>query len=227
MVLGGGPQQLELWGSGTVTSSLKSALTPSMQVPNFTLSINFLSFQVLSDSLTGYVIANIMVTVSDGSIFTGIFSFVPPDLNASGIVTTDGNFVNGYNLILARNLSMSDIGSHTITISAIQNEVSVSTSYTFVVLPLPVINWTSGNIEIFDNTPLGTVVNTFTVSMSDGSPFTGTVAFGPPNFDDGGVFAITGPISGPGPYSLVLNSMGSGLPASSSTEIVTVVATQL
>lgn len=93
------------------------------------------------------------------------------------------------------------------------------------VAPVPVIIWGSVN-PIFDNTPLGTTVATFTVAMSDGSAFVGTVGFGAPNSDDGGRFIISGPGSGVGPYALVLNPSGPGLPASKSTENTTVTATQ-
>ena len=42
-----------------------------------------------------------------------------------------------------------------------------------------------------DTLPLGTVVATATAAWSDGSPFTGTLAFGPPYADDGGTFALS------------------------------------
>jgi hypothetical protein len=41
------------------------------------------------------------------------------------------------------------------------------------------------------NASAGTVVATITASWSDGSPFTGTLSFGPPYSDDQGVFAIS------------------------------------
>jgi hypothetical protein len=40
--------------------------------------------------------------------------------------------------------------------------------------------------------PLGTVVATVTAVWSDGSPFTGTLSFGAPYYDDGGTFALSG-----------------------------------
>ena len=42
-----------------------------------------------------------------------------------------------------------------------------------------------------DTLPLGTVVATATAAWSDGSPFTGTLAFVPPYADDGGTFALS------------------------------------
>ncbi len=71
---------------------------------------------------------------------------------------------------------------------------------------VPLITFTPADPDIPDTTPVGTVVATFLVSMTDGSTFLGTVAFGFPNFDAGGLFIITGPASGPGQYNLVLNA---------------------
>jgi hypothetical protein len=56
----------------------------------------------------------------------------------------------------------------------------------------PVITVTPNTPEAPDTTPLGAVIATFSVVMSDGSPFTGTVAFGAPYFDGGGIFALSG-----------------------------------
>ena len=42
-----------------------------------------------------------------------------------------------------------------------------------------------------DTTPRGAIVATYSVRMSDNSPFTGTVRFGPPYYDDNGRFALT------------------------------------
>jgi hypothetical protein len=76
---------------------------------------------------------------------------------------------------------------------------------------------------IFDTTPLGTTIASIAVARSDHAPFSGTLGFGPPNNDDGGRFIITG--SAPGPYALVLNPSGPGLPSSLSTENITLLAT--
>ena len=55
-----------------------------------------------------------------------------------------------------------------------------------------------------DTTPLGAVVATYSVTMSDGSPFTGTVQFGAPYFDSGGIFALSG-------NSIIVNPKGPGV----------------
>jgi hypothetical protein len=52
----------------------------------------------------------------------------------------------------------------------------------------------------------GTTVATIIARWSDGTPFTGTLAFGPPYWDDGGVFAIIG-------NKLIVNPKGPGAAA--------------
>jgi hypothetical protein len=42
-----------------------------------------------------------------------------------------------------------------------------------------------------DTSSRGAVVATYSVTMSDGSPFTGIVRFGAPYYDGGGVFALS------------------------------------
>jgi hypothetical protein len=76
--------------------------------------------------------------------------------------------------------------------------------------PQPVITISPSNPEVPDTTPLGAVVATYAVTMSDGSPFTGTVQFGAPNFDGGGVFALSG-------SSIVVNPNGPGVGPNTST----------
>jgi hypothetical protein len=55
-----------------------------------------------------------------------------------------------------------------------------------------------------DTAPLGTVVATYDVAMSDGSPFTGTVRFGAPFYDAGGIFALSG-------NNIIINPAGPGV----------------
>ena len=55
-----------------------------------------------------------------------------------------------------------------------------------------------------DTTLRGATVATYSVMMSDGSPFTGTVRFGPPYYDGNGVFALSG-------NKIVVNPGGPGL----------------
>ncbi len=73
---------------------------------------------------------------------------------------------------------------------------------------------------VASNAAPGTVIATINASWSDGSPFTGTLSFGPPNSNDNGIFAISG-------NQLVVSPSGPGLgSAGNSTQNVTIVATQ-
>ena len=55
-----------------------------------------------------------------------------------------------------------------------------------------------------DTTPLGGVVASYSVAMSDGSPFTGSVRFAAPNYDAKRIFAIAGD-------KIIVNPNGPGL----------------
>jgi hypothetical protein len=68
----------------------------------------------------------------------------------------------------------------------------------------PVITVTPETPVVPDTTPPGTVVATYEVAMSDGSPFTGTVRFGAPFYDAGGIFAISG-------KNIIVNPAGPGI----------------
>jgi hypothetical protein len=78
--------------------------------------------------------------------------------------------------------------------------------------------------QLPDTTSVGAVVATYTVTMSDGSPFVGTIGFGPPNFDAGGIFALMGsPTSG----NVIVNPSGPGVGPNLSTitDQITLIAT--
>ncbi len=89
---------------------------------------------------------------------------------------------------------------------------------------VPVIVVTPSTTPTIPNwTPLGAIVATITVTMSDASPFTGTLTFGSPNFDDGGIYAISGTSS---PFYLIVNPSGPGVgPEGGNLDHVTLVAT--
>jgi hypothetical protein len=77
------------------------------------------------------------------------------------------------------------------------------------------------NPTIPSTTALGSVVATLGATWSDGSPFTGTLSFGPPNYSNGGVYAIDSN------NNLIISPSGPGVgSAGGSTENVTIVATQ-
>jgi hypothetical protein len=68
----------------------------------------------------------------------------------------------------------------------------------------PVIMVAPVTPRVPDTTPRGAVVATYSVMMSDGSPFTGTVRFGAPYYDGKGVFALSG-------NKIIVNPDGPGL----------------
>ena len=70
--------------------------------------------------------------------------------------------------------------------------------------PRPVIMVGPVTPHVPDTTPRGATVATYSVTMSDGSPFTGTVRFGPPHYDGTGVFALSG-------NKIIVNPEGLGL----------------
>jgi hypothetical protein len=84
--------------------------------------------------------------------------------------------------------------------------------------PSLTLSFSPPNPNITSSTPLGSVVATVIASWSDGSPFTGTLSFGPPYSNAQGIFALLGD-------NLIINPSGSGV-FSDATLNVTIVATQ-
>jgi hypothetical protein len=70
--------------------------------------------------------------------------------------------------------------------------------------PQPVITVTPANPRVPDTTARGAVVATYSITMSDGSPFRGTVRFGAPNYDGNRMFALSG-------NTIIVNPVGPGL----------------
>jgi hypothetical protein len=68
----------------------------------------------------------------------------------------------------------------------------------------PVIEVRPNTPRVRDTAPGGTVVARYSVRMSDNSPFTGTVRFGPPHYDDNGKFALAG-------SNIIVNPDGPGI----------------
>jgi hypothetical protein len=67
-----------------------------------------------------------------------------------------------------------------------------------------VIEVTPNTPRVPDSAPGGTVVARYSVKMSDNSPFTGTVRFGPPHYDNNGKFALRG-------NNIIVNPNGPGI----------------
>jgi hypothetical protein len=71
-----------------------------------------------------------------------------------------------------------------------------------------------------ETAPLGTFVATVTAAWSDGSPFTGTLSFDSPYYDDGGTFALSG-------NRVIVSPLGKGLMGDGGTvQHVTITAMQ-
>jgi hypothetical protein len=86
--------------------------------------------------------------------------------------------------------------------------------------PFLTLSFDPANPSIASNAPAGTVVTTITASWSDGTPFTGTLSFGPPNSNDQATFTVSG-------NQLIVNPDGPGLSGDGdTTQLVTIVATQ-
>jgi hypothetical protein len=85
--------------------------------------------------------------------------------------------------------------------------------------------------SIPDTTTKGSPVANFTVSMNDSTPFNGTVTFGPPNFDNNGVFSLSPLVRNPngsvsGQILVNPNGPGIGPNVKTVTDHITLVGTQ-
>jgi hypothetical protein len=74
----------------------------------------------------------------------------------------------------------------------------------------PVIEVRPKTPRVRDTAPGGTVVARYAVRMSDNSPFTGTVRFGPPYYDNNGRFAL---VDG----NIIVNPDGPGIGPNTAT----------
>jgi hypothetical protein len=83
----------------------------------------------------------------------------------------------------------------------------------------PVISFDPPNPAIAAGAMTGDAVASVNVTMSDGSPFTGSLAFGPPYADDSGTFALAG-------NQIVVANAAALFADGGTTQNVTVVATQ-
>jgi small nuclear ribonucleoprotein (snRNP)-like protein len=202
MNLGGGPQQLELWGIGSVdvNTRFSSSNAPPVSQIIAPIAISFTSFTVLSDAINGNVIANVFVATSNGSTFNGTLSVVD-DTNT---VMLNGNPNIGYTLVLERDLvGEADLGLHTVAVTATQSAFSISQDYSFIVLamapPPPVVGAPVLSLTFTPTTPAlnlpvsnGDVVSIMSATWSDGTPFVGVFSFTSPYFDHSGDYAISG-----------------------------------
>jgi hypothetical protein len=116
-------------------------------------------------------------------------------------------------------------GTYNTSILATQSGISDSPftqGETITVNPKPTLSLSLNpvNPSISASAQRGAFVATITASWSDGSPFTGTLGFASPYYDDSATFAISG-------NSLIINPAGPGVSADAgTTQNVTIVATQ-
>lgn len=201
MALGGGAQQLELWGIGSVDVNPRFSASDAPPVAQIItpIAISFTSFTVLSDAIDGNVIANVFVATSNGSTFNGTL-LVTDDTNTVGL---NGNPDIGFTLVLERNLTDADLGLHTIELTATESGFSISQNYSFIVLeiapPPPVVGAPTLSLSFTPPTPQlnlpvsnGDIVSVLNASWSDGTPFVGVFSFTSPYFDHNGDYAISG-----------------------------------
>jgi hypothetical protein len=86
--------------------------------------------------------------------------------------------------------------------------------------PALTLTVTPPNPSIPQTAPLGSFVAKVTAAWSNGAPFTGTIQFVAPNFDDGGTFALSG-------SDLIVSPVGMGVNGDGGTvQHVTVQASQ-
>jgi hypothetical protein len=183
-----------------------TAPPPPPPVPT-SVTLTPASLSLPDNSPVGTPASTAAVTMSDGSAFAGALTIGANDMVA----------LAGSTAALTRTLTAADDGAHSFVITATQNagtaRAALALNVTAVAPPPPspptvVITVTPNMPQIPDTTSVGAVVATYTVTMSDGSPFVGTVGFGAPNFDAGGIFALRGsPTSG----NVIVSPTGPGV----------------
>jgi hypothetical protein len=134
-------------------------------------SLGAMADAYLPDNLpAGTVIAAVTVVMSDGSTFIGALSAEPADL-----VTTAG-----MNLVLARALTPADGGADTWEVTATQDGYSATATLDVEIIPIPIlVEFDPPTASLPDNAQAGTPIATVAVTMSDGSPFQGTLNASP------------------------------------------------
>jgi hypothetical protein len=179
------------------------------------------SVSLPDNSPVGTPVSTVAVATSDGSVFAGTLK-----IGVNTMVALSGSTV-----ALARALTAADDGAHSFLITATENAGTASATLVLNVTaaaspPTVKIIVTPNTPQLPDTTSVGAVAATYTVTMSDGSPFVGTIGFGSPNFDAGGIFALTGsPTSG----NIIVNPNGPGVGPNSGTvtDHITLIAMHL
>jgi hypothetical protein len=181
--IGGGSQQLVLWGSGGSGSGPGSP--PTMLPPPVTAQIptgiSFTVFTIPSTSLAGTIVAIAKVTTNNGLPFAGTYGFGAPNGNAGLVAFSFVGPTQGVNILLSGDLSDDNIGSYAVTFTATENGVIVSNSFNFTVTATPAparpidMSLSTSFATVPDDATAGTVLAAVIVTMSDGSVFSGTL----------------------------------------------------
>lgn len=196
--------------AGTLPTPKSVTLTPTSASP-------------LDNAASGAMLTTVSVAMSDSSAFSGTISI--------GANSMAG--ISGSNVVLTRALTSADDGVHTLTITATQNGAPASAALSVNVMPqlmqaTEVITFTPAAPTVPSSTSKGSKVASFTVKMSDGSPFTGTVKFDAPNFDNGGVFALANVSSSAAAGDIIVSTTGPGFDTTKTvtiTDHITLTAT--
>jgi hypothetical protein len=149
---------------------------PTATVQQVTLTPAALSLP--DNSAAGISLSTIAVTMSDGSAFAGSLS----------IATNNMVAISGTKAVLARGLSASDDGAHSVVITATQGGSSANATLSVTVSafappPHMLVLSLTAPAQILDSSPKGTVISTATVKYSDGTtPAAVTLTSSDPTF---------------------------------------------
>jgi hypothetical protein len=165
-------------GNTTFTILVKTAVPPPAIPTSIVLGTP--SPNIPDTAALGSLVTTVQVVMSDGSGFAGSLGFGTPFGNPGSLYNFSGSASGPTQLVLSRNLGSSDDGLKQATVIAVQNGVTVSANINVTVFatkppPVPQITVIPANPAIGDVATVGTEVAIYTVAMSDGSPFTGTV----------------------------------------------------
>jgi hypothetical protein len=211
---------------GATSAAITVQITAPPPVPT-SVTLTRASVSLPDNSPAGTPVSTVAVAMSDGSAFAGTLT-----IGVNNMVA-----LSGLTVALTRALTSADDGAQSFLITATENAGTASATLVLNVTavappppppppaPAAVITVTPNTPQVPDTTSLGAIVATYTVTMSDGSPFIGTIGFGPPNLDAGGIFALTGsPTSG----NVIVNPSGPGVGPNLSTitDQITLIATQ-
>ena len=187
---------------GSVTIAHESAPLPGWQVANFAAPIS------ISPNTT-YVAAYYLPS----STYQRDYNAPTLGVTTGPLTAPAGSAVGGNGVFNFGSAFPSSIWGSTNFYVDVAFSPAVSTPYL-------TLSFNPPNPSITSSAPLDSVVATITASWSDGSPFAGTLSFGPPYSNDQGVFAISG-------NSLIVNPSGPGVSSDANATLnVTVVATQ-